>query len=557
MNDEQEDIVLQFAKKKAKKRVREWLLGCLTANLPVILIIFVVMTIGSGVFGAFSMVGGMLDGITGKSDIETLLNQTTILDELSEEEILELVINDKIDESFYETMMINKDEFQYLLESVIEYNSQNVAKTIQIECEHIFTEWVENTPDDGTETDSDCENVGQTEEESESQGYYVKKTEYIYKPLQVSSTDIEKFYLDWQLVYALCLTDTMSGVDGWSRISGAADSLGPLEHYGPNHEEIDYIISNVRMNYEYITDLARSSKESYSMEECKELVHTKFEYGDENTEEGKWLYYYPRSVISRAYSGYSCMYYLISPDNMTLTNFVIASDVKHFELIIDRFCRNYNFGYFSIILDFIPGADDLIDRLELYYQHKEDGYEIRDEQINYIIGSSIDVSLLPTSTERLDTDFGDLTDYGDLIFDENTGSKIVAEALSKVGCRYSQAERWEEGVYDCSSFIWRILQSVGIDLSTICSGSTAAEECRGMVNAGLVVPLSEIQPGDVIFYSDHVNGRYRNVTHVAFYAGNGQIVHAASAKSGVKVGNFYKSGLVCVCRPYKAEDGGQ
>ena len=555
MIDYEDDFLTGEVKKAAKRKVRSWIFAIFCAALPIILIIFVVLTIGSGVFGAFSMVGGFLDSITGRSDTQTLIDSAAILDGLSEEEILEMVRNDRIDESFYETMMINKDEFMYLLESVIEYNSQDITRFIEIECEHTYLEWVEdiadpeNTPsDEADNTDNEAEDV--------PSGHYIKRTEYVYKPMRVSSTDIEKFYLDWQLVYALCLTDTMSGVDSWTRSSGSAGTLGALEHYGPNHEEIDYIISNVRMNYEYITDLARSEKSSYTMQECQELVHTKFEYGDEDTTEGKWVYYYPRSVISRAYSGYSCMYYLLDETGQTLTNFITASDVGHFELIMKRFCRNYNFGYFSIILDFIPGAENLSERLKLYYQYKDEGYEIRDEEINYIIGSSIDVSALPTSTERLDTEFGDLTDYSDLIYDETTGSKIIAEAMTKVGCEYSQENRWGEGVYDCSSFIWRILQSVGIDLSSICSGSTAAEECRGMVNAGMVVSLNDIKPGDVIFYSDHVNGRYRNVTHVAFYAGDGKIVHAASKKSGVKVGNFYKTGLVCVCRPYKAETGG-
>ena len=324
-----------------------------------------------------------------------------------------------------------------------------------------------------------------------------------------------------------------------------------MVHFGESFEEIDYIISNLRMNYEYITDLARSPKDTYSLEECKELVHTPYEYGDENTREGAWKYYYPHSVLSRAYSGYSCMYYLLGEDEESLTDLICASDIAHFEKIMERFCPRYNFGYFSIILGFLPGGENIQDRLELYYEKKDTGYEIFDKEISYVIGSGIDKSLLPTSKERLDTDFGDLTDYGDLAFDETLGGKIVKEALEKVGCIYDQNRRWEEGIYDCSSFIWRILQSVGISLSEICSGSTAAEECRGMVNAGMVVSLSDMKQGDIIFYSGYVNGRYRNVTHVAIYAGDGKIVHAASQRDGVKVSNFYQSGLVCVCRPYK------
>ena len=70
----------------------------------------------------------------------------------------------------------------------------------------------------------------------------------------------------------------------------------------------------------------------------------------------------------------------------------------------------------------------------------------------------------------------------------------------------------------------------------------------------MMISPQSIQQGDIIFYSGYVNGRYRNVTHVAIYAGDGKIVHAANKRDVVKIGNFYQTGLVCICRPYKAID---
>lgn len=535
MNDEM-DFMMEPIPAKKKGVGRKIIAAIFSALSPILLLVFAIVILGSGVFGAFSMVGGFVSGLFGDSSLETLQEKAAGLNDLTDEEILELVKSDKIDESFYETMMISQEEFQYLLEQVIAYNTQSVERTIEIECEHRYTEWVED-------------------ETLPMGGYSIPRVEYEYRPITVRSSDIERFYLDWQLVYALCLTDTMKGVESWQRLPGIEEEKkGTLIHYGSEHEEIDYILSHVQMNYEYVTDLARSPKASYSMEECKALVHTTYEYGDESTSEGAWKYYYPHSVLRRAYSGYSCMYYLLSEDQTMLTNFICASDVNHFERIIERFCPRYNFGYFSVILGFIPGGEDIQERLESYYANKETGLEILDEEIHYEIGSGIDKSLLPTSTERLETEFGDLTDYGDLIYDESVGGNIVREAMSKIGCLYDQNRRWEEGVYDCSSFIWRILSSVGIDLSKICAGSTAAEECRGMVDAGMTISPQSIQQGDIIFYSGYVNGRYRNITHVAIYAGDGKIVHAANKRDGVKIGNFYRTGLVCICRPYKAID---
>ena len=44
------------------------------------------------------------------------------------------------------------------------------------------------------------------------------------------------------------------------------------------------------------------------------------------------------------------------------------------------------------------------------------------------------------------------------------------------------------------------------------------------------VAVSAVQPGDLLFYA---SGNYIN--HVALYIGNGQVIHASTAKSGIKI----------------------
>jgi len=542
MIDEQETYIHRKRKRK-KRRIWTALAGAL---LPVLLVALCVVLLGSGLGAAFSVFGGFLSGLTGKKGFASS-EETERIHGMSIDEVLSLVKSGQIDESFYNMMFISRDELIYLLEQVKAYNEQQVRRDIEIECRHEYVEWVED----------------ETEPEG---GHYETVIEYPYRTVSVDSAEIENFYLDWQLVYALCLTDTMNGVEGWKRVSKPGESVtdsenavsgnGEIEHYGDAREEIDGIIENVKMRYEYITDLARDPKSRYTLSECESLVHTTYEYGDPDTEEGSWLYYLPHSVLGRAYSGYSCMYYIISPDGNTLVRLVSSSDMEHFERIIERFCKKYNFGYFTYLLNFIPGGPKLSKSLALYYEHAEDGYLIWDEPLDgYEIGGGIDRELLPVSREVLSNDFGDFTDYKDLAFDESIGGSIVGEAVSKIGCAYDMDHRWEEGIYDCSSFVWRILKAVGIDLSEICAGTTAAEECRGMVNAGMMVRMDEIRQGDIIFYSSGANGRYRNITHTAIYAGDGKIVHARGKAYGVQMGNFYKSGLVCVCRPYRKGDG--
>ena len=119
----------------------------------------------------------------------------------------------------------------------------------------------------------------------------------------------------------------------------------------------------------------------------------------------------------------------------------------------------------------------------------------------------------------------------DAISDEN-GKKVVAFALSKVGYPYSQRYRDSGKYYDCSSLAYYAWRSAGV--SIMYGGSnTAASEGKFCYDHNLLVKYDEMQPGDLIFYSSHRNGRFMNITHVAIYAGNGKVVEAANARLGV------------------------
>lgn len=82
---------------------------------------------------------------------------------------------------------------------------------------------------------------------------------------------------------------------------------------------------------------------------------------------------------------------------------------------------------------------------------------------------------------------------------------------------------------DCSGFTLSVYSKFGIGLPHY-SGSQA-----GM---GTPVKSSEMKPGDLIFYA---NSR-GTINHVAMYIGNGQVVHAASRRSGIKISTWnYRS----------------
>ena len=60
-------------------------------------------------------------------------------------------------------------------------------------------------------------------------------------------------------------------------------------------------------------------------------------------------------------------------------------------------------------------------------------------------------------------------------------------------------------------------------------------------SAGVGVTYAEAQPGDIICYAGHV----------AIYIGNGQIVHASTPSSGIKIGSATYKTILAVRRIVK------
>ena len=81
---------------------------------------------------------------------------------------------------------------------------------------------------------------------------------------------------------------------------------------------------------------------------------------------------------------------------------------------------------------------------------------------------------------------------------------------------------------DCSGFVLSILSKYGVSLPH----SSSAQS-----QMGSAVDLDSLLPGDLIFY-----GNGGSVNHVAMYIGGGQVIHASSARTGIKISNaFYRT----------------
>lgn len=87
---------------------------------------------------------------------------------------------------------------------------------------------------------------------------------------------------------------------------------------------------------------------------------------------------------------------------------------------------------------------------------------------------------------------------------------------------------------DCSGFTMRIFEHFGYSLSRT-SGAQASNGRR--------VSLSEIQPGDLLFYNHG-----SRIGHVAIYIGNGQIIHASTERTGIIISNAFYTTPACATR---------
>ncbi len=132
---------------------------------------------------------------------------------------------------------------------------------------------------------------------------------------------------------------------------------------------------------------------------------------------------------------------------------------------------------------------------------------------------------------------------------------VIRFALSRVGYPYSQARRTSGSAYDCSSLAYYSWLAAGVDLSY--GGGyppTAAAEASKLQSKGTVVNstrlnLNEMQPGDLVFYGGHDNGRFLGIYHVAVYIGNGEVVEALNPSHGVVHQTLRTKNVILVLRP--------
>ncbi len=96
---------------------------------------------------------------------------------------------------------------------------------------------------------------------------------------------------------------------------------------------------------------------------------------------------------------------------------------------------------------------------------------------------------------------------------------VLIYALSQLGVTYRYGGGNTQG-FDCSGFVRHVF-SRAADMAL-------PHNSRAMSHYGSEVPLSRLQPGDLVFFRI----QRHKISHVGIYIGNQHFIHAASSRSG-------------------------
>lgn len=104
------------------------------------------------------------------------------------------------------------------------------------------------------------------------------------------------------------------------------------------------------------------------------------------------------------------------------------------------------------------------------------------------------------------------------------GESIAQEAQKYLGVRYRGGYADPGTGFDCSGLTWYVFNRYGI---------STPRGTSSYYGAGIVIPYSQIAPGDVISWDTRKYDNRTTITHVGIYIGNGMMVHASSSNSSV------------------------
>lgn len=119
--------------------------------------------------------------------------------------------------------------------------------------------------------------------------------------------------------------------------------------------------------------------------------------------------------------------------------------------------------------------------------------------------------------------------YGDVEYSSEDAQRFCEYAVRFIGTPYVWGGFSPSG-FDCSGFVSYCLTYSGVK-------NTGHQTTWGLMNCVTLIPESEMQPGDIIFFQGTYNAE--PPTHVAIYLGNGQMVHSGHPNQITSISGSY------------------
>ena len=117
------------------------------------------------------------------------------------------------------------------------------------------------------------------------------------------------------------------------------------------------------------------------------------------------------------------------------------------------------------------------------------------------------------------------SDFLDLTESSSSNSDIAATAKQYLGTGYVYGGASPRG-FDCSGFTMYVYSQHGYSLPH----SATSQWQSGLGTR--VYSISELQPGDLVFFNDPSRNAGKACSHAGIYIGNGQHIHASSSRGG-------------------------
>lgn len=149
--------------------------------------------------------------------------------------------------------------------------------------------------------------------------------------------------------------------------------------------------------------------------------------------------------------------------------------------------------------------------------------------VNGLVDGWYDVTCEYGTEGHIRSDFLDLTESS------SSNSDIAATAKQYLGTGYVYGGASPRG-FDCSGFTMYVYSQHGYSLP-----HSATSQWQSGLGAR-VYSISELQPGDLVFFNDPSRNAGKACSHAGIYTGDGQFIHSSSSRSGGVIVSSLTSG---------------